>query len=141
MSQDLDNLELEEWKDALESFIKNSGKQSAADLLGELTSFASDKGVKTQSVVTTPYRNTIPVSEEQPMAGDLFTERKIRSLIRWNALAMVTRTNTDDSSLGGHISSFASSATLYEIGLNHFFRGPDHPSGGDLIFFQGHTSP
>lgn len=141
MSQDLDNLELSEWRDALDSLIKHSGKQRAADLLSQLASHASEKGVDTPALVTTPYRNTIPVGEEQPMAGDLFTERKIRSLIRWNALAMVTRTNTDDSSLGGHISSFASSATLYEIGLNHFFRGPNHPGGGDLIFFQGHTSP
>ena len=141
MSQDLDNLELNEWRDALDSVIKHSGKEQAAELLGLLASYASDQGVDTPSVVTTPYRNTIPVGEEQPMAGDLFTERKIRSLIRWNALAMVTRTNTDDGSLGGHISSFASSATLYEIGLNHFFRGPDHTGGGDLIFFQGHTAP
>ncbi len=141
MSQDLDNLELNEWKDALDSLIKNSGKQRAVELLSQLASHASGKGIATPALVTTPYRNTIPVEEEQPMAGDLFVERKIRSLIRWNALAMVTRTNTDDSSLGGHISSFASSATLYEIGLNHFFRGPDHPGGGDLVFFQGHTSP
>ncbi len=141
MSKDLDNLELNEWRDALDSIIKHSGKQRAAELLGELASYAGGKGVKTPSVVTTAYKNTIAVGEEQPMAGDLFTERKIRSLIRWNALAMVTRTNTDDGSLGGHISSFASSATLYEIGLNHFFRGPNHPGGGDLIFFQGHTAP
>tara|TARA_B110000483_G_scaffold238557_1_gene315415 strand:+ start:32226 stop:34877 length:2652 start_codon:yes stop_codon:yes gene_type:complete len=141
VSKDLDNLELNEWRDALDSIIKHSGKQRASELLGELASYAGGKGVKTPSVVTTAYKNTIAVGEEQPMAGDLFTERKIRSLIRWNALAMVTRTNTDDGSLGGHISSFASSATLYEIGLNHFFRGPNHPGGGDLIFFQGHTAP
>ena len=141
MSEDQDTLELNEWRDALDSLIKHAGKQRAAQILDQLASHASGKGVHTPAMVTTPYRNTIPVGEEQPMPGDLFTERKIRSLIRWNALAMVMRTNTDDSSLGGHISSFASSATLYEIGLNHFFRGPNHPAGGDLIFFQGHSAP
>ena len=141
MSEDQDTLELNEWRDALDSLIKHAGKQRAAQILDQLESHASGKGEHTPAMVTTPYRNTIPVGEEQPMPGDLFTERKIRSLIRWNALAMVMRTNTDDSSLGGHISSFASSATLYEIGLNHFFRGPNHPAGGDLIFFQGHSAP
>ncbi len=141
MSEDQDTLELNEWREALDSLIKHGGKDRAQELLAQLASHASGQGVKPPSSVTTPYRNTIPVSEEQPMPGDLFTERKIRSLIRWNALAMVMRTNTDDSSLGGHISSFASSATLYEIGLNHFFKGPDSPGGGDLILFQGHSAP
>lgn len=141
MSEDQDKLELNEWREALDSLIKYSGKERAQELLDQLATHASGQGVKPPSSVTTPYRNTIPVGEEQPMPGDLFTERKIRSLIRWNALAMVMRTNTDDSSLGGHISSFASSATLYEIGLNHFFKGPDAPGGGDLIFFQGHSAP
>ena len=141
MSQEQDIQELNEWKEALDSIVKHAGKDRAAQILKELSSHAGSLGVRTPEMVNTRYRNTIAVNDEQPMPGDLFTERRIRSLIRWNALAMVMRTNTDDSSLGGHISSFASSATLYEIGLNHFFRGPNHASGGDLIFFQGHSAP
>ncbi|HCP03929.1 MAG TPA: pyruvate dehydrogenase (acetyl-transferring), homodimeric type, partial [Pseudomonas sp.] len=91
--------------------------------------------------ITTPYRNTIPVTHEARMPGDLFMERRIRSLVRWNALAMVMRTNQQDPDLGGHISTFASSATLYDIGFNYFFKAPTEEHGGDLVFFQGHASP
>jgi pyruvate dehydrogenase E1 component len=91
--------------------------------------------------ITTPYRNTIPANREAFMPGDLFMERKIRSLIRWNALAMVVRANSRPGDLGGHISSFASSATLYDVGFNYFFRGPTDEHPGDLIYFQGHASP
>ena len=139
--EDTNSLETQEWIDALDSVIKASGKDRASELLMELSQFADDKGVDRPQSVTTPYRNTIPVGEEKPMPGDMFMERRIRSLIRWNALAMVMKTNTDDSSLGGHISSFASSATLYEIGFNHFWRGYDDGNKGDLIFYQGHSSP
>lgn len=140
MSQDTDSQETREWEDSLDDVIKYSGKGRAAFLLETLSKHASNEGVRMPSAVTTPYRNTIPADEEQPMPGDLFMERRIRSLIRWNALAMVMRANVRDSSLGGHLSSFASSATLYEIGMNHFFRGYDKEMG-DLVFYQGHSSP
>ena len=98
-------------------------------------------GARLPYTITTPYRNTIPAHKEAFMPGDLFVERRIRAMIRWNALAMVTRANQREGELGGHISSFASSATLYDVGFNYFFRGPDDKSPGDLIYFQGHSSP
>jgi pyruvate dehydrogenase E1 component len=98
-------------------------------------------GARLPYTITTPYRNTIPSSREAVMPGDLFMERRIRSLIRWNALAMVVRANRRPGDLGGHISSFASSATLYDVGFNYFFRGPTDEHPGDLIYFQGHASP
>jgi pyruvate dehydrogenase E1 component len=91
--------------------------------------------------VATPYRNTIPANREAFMPGDLFMERRIRSLIRWNALAMVVRANRRGGDLGGHISTFASAATLYDVGFNYFFRGPTEDQAGDLIYFQGHSAP
>ena len=139
--EDISSIESQEWLDALESVIKASGKDRAAELLSKLSQLADDKGVERAQSVTTPYRNSIPVSEQKPMPGDPYMERRIRSLIRWNAMAMVMRTNTDDDSLGGHISSFASSATLYEVGFNHFWRGYDNDNKGDLILYQGHSSP
>jgi len=138
---DIDSVETREWLDALDSVLKAGGKERAAELLAQLENRASEQGVTTRSAVVTPYRNTIRVDEEKPLPGDLFMERRIRAIIRWNAMAMVMRCNTRDSSLGGHISSFASSATLYEIGFNHFWRGSDGDQKGDLIFFQGHSSP
>lgn len=138
---DIDSLETLEWMDALDSVVKTAGKERAAELIARLESRANEQGVDMRSSVVTPYRNTIRVDEEKPLPGDLFMERRIRSIIRWNALAMVMRCNTRDSSLGGHISSFASSATLYEIGFNHFWRGWDDGNKGDLIFYQGHSSP
>ena len=138
---DIDSLETREWLDALDSVIKVEGKDRAAELLSKLEDSANDQGVDLKPAVVTPYRNTIRVDEETPLPGDLFMERRIRSIIRWNALAMVMRCNTRDSSIGGHISSFASSATLYEIGFNHFWRGWDEGNKGDLIFFQGHSAP
>lgn len=139
--QDIDAIETGEWLDALSSVIKSSGKERAAFLLEQLVSRANDEAVDMPGAGTTPYRNTIPVSEEKPLPGDIFMERRIRALVRWNALAMVMRTNIDDSSLGGHISSFSSAATLYEIGFNHFFKGWDNGQLGDLVFYQGHSSP
>ncbi|MBC6429318.1 MAG: pyruvate dehydrogenase (acetyl-transferring), homodimeric type [Cellvibrionales bacterium] len=141
MQPDQDSLETQEWLDALDSVIREAGTERAADLLTELEKRAHERGAGYRSAVVTPYRNSIRVEEEQPLPGDLFMERRIRSIIRWNALAMVMRCNQRDSSLGGHISSFASSATLYEIGFNHFWRGPDAANKGDLIFYQGHSSP
>ncbi|GAA6130938.1 pyruvate dehydrogenase (acetyl-transferring), homodimeric type [Halopseudomonas sabulinigri] len=138
---DIDPLETQEWLDALESVLDNEGEDRAHYLMTRLGELASRTGTPLPYAITTPYRNTIPVTHEAHMPGDLFMERRIRSMVRWNALAMVMRTNQQDPDLGGHISTFASSATLYDIGFNYFFKAPTEEHGGDLVFFQGHASP
>ena len=142
---DLDQDETREWLDSLEFVLKNQGVDRANFLLERLSARMTQTGARLPYTITTPYRNTIPSSQESFMPGDLFMERRIRSLIRWNALAMVVRTNKREGDLGGHISSFASSATLYDIGFNYFFRGCDGDEDGrpqgDLVYFQGHASP
>jgi pyruvate dehydrogenase E1 component len=138
---DIDPLETQEWLDSLESVLDNEGEDRAHYLITRLGELASRSGTPLPYAITTPYRNTIPVTHESPMPGDLFMERRIRSMVRWNALAMVMRTNQQDPDLGGHISTFASSATLYDIGFNYFFKAPTDEHGGDLVFFQGHASP
>lgn len=102
---------------------------------------ARTKNIRIPTPLNTPYVNTIGVHEEAFFPGDEELERRIRGWIRWNAAVMVTRAQRPGISVGGHISSYASSATLYEVGFNHFFRGKSHPNGGDHVFFQGHTSP
>ncbi|MEH6576873.1 MAG: pyruvate dehydrogenase (acetyl-transferring), homodimeric type [Amphritea sp.] len=138
---DIDPIETNEWLDALESLAKNEGDERASYILRKLGEKASDLGVGAGATLTTPYKNTIAPKDEARMPGDLFMERRIRSFIRWNALAMVMRANDNDDALGGHISSFSSSATLYDIGYNYFFRGSEGEQEGDLIFFQGHIAP
>ena len=138
---DIDPIETREWLDALDSVLQQEGEDRAHFLLTRLSQHARAQGTQLPYAITTPYRNTIPVDKEARMPGDLFMERRIRSLVRWNALAMVMRANKKDSSLGGHISSFASSATLYDIGYNYFFHGQDNEREGDLIYYQGHVSP
>ncbi|MFN3580748.1 MAG: pyruvate dehydrogenase (acetyl-transferring), homodimeric type, partial [Pseudomonas sp.] len=138
---DIDPLETQEWLDSLESVLDNEGEDRAHYLMTRLGELASRSGTPLPYAITTPYRNTIPVGHESRMPGDLFMERRIRSMVRWNALAMVMRTNQQDPDLGGHISTFASSATLYDIGFNYFFKAPTDEHGGDLVFFQGHASP
>ncbi|MBH9407807.1 pyruvate dehydrogenase (acetyl-transferring), homodimeric type [Pseudomonas aeruginosa] len=139
--QDLDPVETQEWLDALESVLDREGEARAHYLMTRMGELASRSGTQLPYAITTPYRNTIPVTHEARMPGDLFMERRIRSLVRWNALAMVMRANKHDPDLGGHISTFASSATLYDIGFNYFFQAPTDEHGGDLVFFQGHASP
>ncbi|WP_371228942.1 pyruvate dehydrogenase (acetyl-transferring), homodimeric type [Pseudomonas sp. QE6] len=138
---DIDPVETQEWLDALESVLEKEGEERARYLMTRLGELASRTGTQLPYAITTPYRNTIPAGHEARMPGDLFMERRIRSLVRWNALAMVMRANHKDPSLGGHISTFASSATLYDIGFNYFFNGPTEEHAGDLIYFQGHASP
>ena len=140
--------EQQEWLDALDGVLKREGVAAASALLQSLAGRLTQTGASLPFSVSTPYRNTIPVVDETPMPGDLFMERRIRSLIRWNALAMVVRANRRPGDLGGHISSFASSATLYDVGFNYFFRAPrptssedDYSRSGDLVYFQGHASP
>ena len=133
--------ETSEWLESLENILEHDGIERANFLLERLSSRLTETGAPLPYTVTTPYRNTIPAHKEAFMPGDLFMERRIRSLIRWNALAMVVRANRRNADLGGHISTFASAATLYDIGFNHFFRAPTEEQAGDLIYFQGHSSP
>lgn len=139
--QDLDPVETQEWLDSLESVQAHEGEERVHYILSRLGELASRNGTRLPHAITTPYRNTIPVTHEARMPGDLFMERRIRSLVRWNALALVMRANQADPDLGGHIATFASSATLYDIGFNYFFKAPTEEHGGDLIYFQGHASP
>lgn len=133
--------ETREWLDSLEYVLENDGVDRANYLLRRLSSRMAETGARLPFTITTPYRNTIPAHQEAFMPGDLFMERRIRSFIRWNALATVVRANRLDGDLGGHISTFASSATLYDVGFNYFFRGPENEQAGDLIYFQGHSAP
>ena len=138
---DVDPAETREWLEALESVVEREGLERAAWLLDAITNEAQEQGVY-RTHLNTPYLNTIPPKDEAAIPGDMFMERRIRSLVRWNALATVMRANMDnDDELGGHIASFASSATLYDVGFNHFFRAPSDENEGDLVFFQGHSAP
>ncbi len=138
---DVDPQETQEWLEALEAVIDAEGLQRAYHLLSKLQEQARAAGVHLPYSANTPYTNTIPVEQEVYTDGDPGVEWRIRSLIRWNALAMVIKTNRISSELGGHIASFASSATLYDVGFNHFWHAPTAEHGGDLIFTQGHSAP
>ena len=140
-ASDVDPIESNEWVEAINSVLETSGVERAQYLLQRLSARVTKTGAQLPYAITTPYRNTIPTSQEVRMPGDLFMERSIRSLIRWNAMAMVMRANLKDGSLGGHISSFQSSATLYDVGFNYFFRGATENHPGDLVYIQGHSSP
>ncbi len=140
-SHDSDPLETQEWLAALDSVQRMAGSGRAAFLLDKLSSHAQASGVTVPQASTTNFCNTIPVECEKPLPGDLFMERRIRSLIRWNALAMVVRANKKSAGIGGHIASFASAATLYDVGFNHFFRASRGEELGDLVFYQGHSAP
>ncbi|MEX0963655.1 MAG: pyruvate dehydrogenase (acetyl-transferring), homodimeric type [Pseudohongiellaceae bacterium] len=134
--------ETREWLDAFHSVVDEEGLERAQYLLDRLADQASSEGVVSSSgSVNTPYRNTISPTNEDRMPGDMFMEREIRGIIRWNALAMVMRANERDPGIGGHISTFSSAATLYDVGFNYFFHGPNEENEGDLIYFQGHSSP
>ncbi len=134
-------VETREWLESLDYVIAQGDKGRTLRLLAALRARARQGGVKEPFTSTTPYINTIPVSEQVAYPGDREIERRIKSLVRWNAAAMVVRANRESEGIGGHISTFASSATLYEVGFNHFFRGKDAGTSGDIIFFQGHASP
>ena len=141
LADDIDQRETAEWLEALDYVIESAGPQRAAFLLERLKERAFNRGVRFVSSATTPYANTI-VPERQPeYPGDRALERKIKSLIRWNAMAMVVRANRESAGIGGHISSYASSATLYEVGFNHFFRGKQGKQPPDQVYIQGHTAP
>lgn len=138
---DVDALETQEWVDALAAVIENEGVERAHFLLEQLIDKARRSGANLPFSASTAYVNTIPTHLEAPLPGDQAIEDRIRSYIRWNAMAMVVKANRKSSELGGHIATFASAATLYDIGFNHFWRAPNENNGGDLIYFQGHASP
>lgn len=138
---DLDPQETSEWLEALDQIVDEAGPDRAAYLLGKLLTRAAEFGVSAPQTINTPYVNTIPVHEELPYPGDRAVERHLKSLIRWNAAAMVVRANKYDPNIGGHISTYASLATISEVGFNHFFRGSYDGQPGDLVYFQGHASP
>ena len=141
MYKDTDPQETKEWLESIEDALEEYGQERTQFLLQSLISYAQAKGARLPFNTNTPYINTIPKSEQLKYPGNLELEESIGSAIRWNAMAMVTRANTARPGTGGHISTYASAATLYEVAFNHFFKGPKHPNGQDLIFFQGHCSP
>ena len=138
---DLDPQETQEWVEAMEAVIERDGHERAQFLLRQLADQAVLSGAGSPYSANTPYVNTIPPELEVHSPGDQDLEHKIRSIIRWNAAVMVMRANRDSSDLGGHIASFASSATLYDVGFNHFWHAKNKDHGGDLVFFQGHSAP
>ncbi len=140
-SKDIDPQETREWEDALESVLDADGAERAHFLLQELLEQTRSQGMDLPFDLTTSYINTIPVSKQAQMPGDPELEHRIRSIIRWNAMAMVVRASRRGGELGGHIASFASAATLYDVGFNHFFKGPQSEDGADLLYIQGHSSP
>ena len=140
MSKDLDPIETSEWLEAINSVIKEEGIERASFIMTKLAKKLNEEGAIPSYNLTTPFRNSIPAKDEASMPGDLFMERRIRSLIRWNALAIVLRANMNDDDLGGHISTFSSAATLYDVGFNYFFKGSEGQLE-DLIYYQGHSSP
>jgi pyruvate dehydrogenase E1 component len=138
---DVDPQETGEWLDSLDSVIDVGGRSRARYLLARLMERAREQGVGVPAMVSTDYINTIPPEQEPWFPGDEVLERRIRAYIRWNAMAMVDRSNFRFDALGGHLSTFASAAGLYDVGFNHFFRGKRDGGAGDQIFFQGHAAP
>ncbi len=134
-------LENQEWIDSMQYVLDNEPPERAQEILSLLQIKAQQYGVSFYCPGNTPYINTIPAEQQPPYPGDRELERRIKSVIRWNAMAMVVRANRESSGIGGHISTYASAATLYEVGFNHFFKGPQHPDGPDIVYFQGHAAP
>jgi pyruvate dehydrogenase E1 component len=138
---DRDPTETKEWLDSLEGVLQTEGPGRARFLLSQLKDKAVREGVEIPFTANTPYINTIAPDKQPPYPGSREIERRIKSLARWNAMAMVVRANKHSDGIGGHISTYASAASLYEVGFNHFFRGRNMPGGGDHVYFQGHGAP
>jgi pyruvate dehydrogenase E1 component len=138
--EDLDPLETSEWLEALDAVVREDGPERAQQLVRAVADRAAELGAPVEAGLSTPYVNTIGVDRQEPLPGDAAVERRLRSILRWNAIAMVLRANKDSSELGGHIASYQSIATLYETGFNHFWRAPSEDHGGDLVYLQGHSS-
>jgi len=134
-------VETQEWIDSLEHVIKSGSPDRVKRLLKQLHIHSKKAGIDAPYAANTPYINTIPVEKQPTFPGSREIERRIKSLIRWNAMAMVVRANRIEEGIGGHISTFASAATIYEIGFNHFFKARTQEHEGDIIYFQGHASP
>ena len=141
LGNDLISVELHEWLESLDYVIEQGDSERIKRILTALESRAADVGVRLPFSANTPYVNTVPVETQEQYPGNRDLERRIKNIVRWNALAMVVRANRADGSIGGHISTFASSATLYEVGFNHFFRKRNGNQDGDLLFIQGHAAP
>ncbi|MEP0862361.1 MAG: pyruvate dehydrogenase (acetyl-transferring), homodimeric type [Ignavibacterium sp.] len=137
----IDEIETREWLYSLDYVLEHGGPERVIELLQQLQVRAHKAGVQIPFSANTPYINTIPREKQPPFPGDREIERRIKSLIRWNAMAMVVKANKEENGIGGHISTYASVATLFEIGFNHFFRGKGDGYDGDQIYFQGHASP
>ena len=135
------DLAKQDWLDSLNDLIESEGPERVKEILKELQLNASKKGIRLTFSANTPYVNTIPFDQQVAYPGDRDMERRIKSLIRWNAMAMVVRANRSKDGIGGHISTYQSIATLYEVGFNHFFRGKTKSFPGDMVYFQGHSSP
>ena len=138
---DNDPMETLEWLESLQSVLEKEGGARAHFLIDQLINHARKAGDDMPISATTPYLNSIPLDKEERSSGSHELEHRIRALMRWNAMAIVLNANKESSELGGHIASFASAATLYDVGFNHFFHGKDDTHGGDLVYFQGHSSP
>ena len=139
--RELNEVEQREWLESLDYVLASGGPERVKEILQRLERHAYRHGVGIPYTATTPYINTIPVEEQPEYPGDLEIEERITNLIRWNAMAMVVRANKHSDGIGGHIATYASAATLYEVGFNHFFRGPEAGVDSDLVYFQGHASP
>jgi pyruvate dehydrogenase E1 component len=138
---DPDPAETKEWLEAFDAVLQHDGADRAEDLLETLVAHTRSRGLATSLHATTPYVNTIAPEDAEQLPTDQAIERRVRSLVRWNALATVLQANKESSELGGHIASFQSASTLYEVGFNHFWRAPSENHGGDLVYIQGHSSP
>ena len=138
---DVDAVETSEWLEAIDAVVVHDGPDRAQELLTKVIERAQHSGTGPIASLNTPYVNTIPPDREAQLPGDPAIERRLRSIVRWNAIAMVVRANKESSELGGHIATYQSLATLYEVGFNHFWHAPSEEHGGDLVYFQGHSSP
>jgi pyruvate dehydrogenase E1 component len=141
LAEDIEAIETQEWIDSMEWVLKHGGAERVRRLLQDLQIYARKQGVRIPFSANTPHINTIPVTEEPPYPGSREIERRIKSLIRWNAMAMVVRGNKEEDGIGGHISTYASAATLYEVAFHHFLHGKSEHYDGDQVYFQGHASP
>ena len=139
--KDQDPQETQEWIESIEDTLEEHGYERTRFLLETLIKYAQTKGARLPFNTSTPFTNTILPSQQPSYPGDRDLERSIKSIVRWNAMAMVTKANKKTPGIGGHISTYASAATIYEVAFNHFLKGPDYPSGQDLVFYQGHASP
>ena len=138
---DIDVEETDEWLASLDSLVDAAGKHRARFIMLKLLEHARERQIGLPALRSSDYINTIPPEAEPWFPGDEYVERRIRAYVRWNAAVMVSKANRTGLGVGGHIATYQSAASLYEVGLNHFFRGKSHPGGGDQVFFQGHASP